>query len=136
LAAQDIRTAKMDEMMRDFMAKTLRMVQNGQTIDHRAVGSTHKSPLPSQQDHRSYEEENFRHQRMARDFSQETVFRDALDSYFKKRLSSLQSVAEDSIRENTVVKSVEFSIDIWDPGKENITSSFHILNSLIPNLNH
>jgi hypothetical protein len=52
LAAQDIRNAKMDEMMCDFMAKTLRMVQNGPTIDHRAVGSTHTSPLPSQQDQR------------------------------------------------------------------------------------
>jgi hypothetical protein len=66
----------MDEMMCDFMAKTLRMVQNGPTIDHRAVGSTHTSPLLSQQDQRSYEDANFRHQRVARDFSQETTFRD------------------------------------------------------------
>jgi hypothetical protein len=105
----------MDEMMCDFMAKTLRMVQNGPTIDHRAVGSTHTSPLPSQQDQRSYEDTNFRHQRVARDFSQETTFRDAPDSYFKKRLSSLQSIAEDSIRENTVVRSVA-NIDIVKSG--------------------
>jgi hypothetical protein len=117
LAAQDIRNAKMDEMMSDFMAKTLRMVQNGPTKDHRYVGSTHTSPLPSQQDQqqRSYEDANFRHQRVARDLSQETTFRNTPDSYFKKRLSSLQSIAEDSIRENTVVRSVA-NIDIVKSG--------------------
>jgi hypothetical protein len=83
--------------------------------NNRAVGSTHTSPLPSQQDQRSYEDANFRHQRVARDFSQETTFRDAPDSYFKKRLSSLQSIAEDSIRENTVVRSVA-NIDIVKSG--------------------
>jgi 5'-3' exonuclease len=97
LAAQDTRNTKMEEMMCNFMEKTLRMVQNGPTADHRAVGSEDTSPLPSQQSHQrsTYEDVNFRHQRVEKDFFQETTFRDTPDSYFKKRLSSLQSIAED-----------------------------------------
>jgi hypothetical protein len=107
LAAQDTRYAKMEEMMCNFMEKTLTMVQNGPTTDQRAVGSDDTSPQPSQQSHQrhqqsAYEDVNFKHKRVERDFSQETTFRDTPDSYFKKRLSSLQSIAEDSIRENTV----------------------------------
>jgi hypothetical protein len=102
------------------MEKTLTMVQNGPTTDQRAVGSDDTSPQPSQQSHQrhqqsAYEDVNFRHQRVERDFSQETTFRDTPDSYFKKRLSSLQSIAEDSIRENTVVRSVA-NIDIVKSG--------------------
>ncbi len=51
LAAQDTRYAKMEEMMCNFMEKTMTIVQNGPTTDQRAVGSDDTSPQPSQQSH-------------------------------------------------------------------------------------
>jgi hypothetical protein len=101
LEAMDVQViSNSDEKMDIFMDKILRTVRTGVTA---VSDSRSQQEKPRQQVEDQTYEANFRHKHAARNLTEDDTSGDACDiqSYFKKRLASLQSVAKG----NTSVKT-------------------------------
>jgi hypothetical protein len=119
LAAQEARNEKLENTMNKFMEKTMDVLNsyplNSFTTSNPAVSNRSQratkrdtaETLPAEQETPLYDA-NFRHRHAARYEAEDETSMDSgtFQSYFRKRLSGLQSVAEDSIVENTVVRTV------------------------------
>jgi hypothetical protein len=124
LAAQDARNEKLESTMNKFMEKTMDLLNNvplNTVTAGRATKRDSAETLPVDQEIPVYDA-NFRHRHAARYEAEDDTSVDSgnLQSYFRKRLSGLQSVAEESIKENTVVRTVANI----DPVKSGILLSY------------
>jgi hypothetical protein len=109
MAAQDMKITKIEDMFEQIMAMTSRSVapavsQSPQAFPQR--NQEEKTRIDYE-----YQDANFRHHKVARNLAEDTTCADRYvspdsHSYFKNRFSSLQSVAEESMRENVVVRSI------------------------------
>jgi hypothetical protein len=106
LEAMDVQViSNSDEKMDIFMDKILRTVRTGVTA---VSDSRSQQEKPRQQVEDQTYEANFRHKHAARNLTEDDTSGDACDiqSYFKKRLASLQSVAKGNTSVKTGMNSI------------------------------
>jgi hypothetical protein len=122
LAAQDARNERLENRMEFMKTGPLNNATAGiAAVSDRRQRDSAAEALPAEQEAPTYDA-NFRHRYAARYDADDDISVESgnLQSYFRKRLSGLQSVAEESIKENTVVRTVANI----DPVKSGILLSY------------